>query len=182
LALVPVPQGTGPGPSEAHQRQEAVLPLHRVYLLCDGPAANNAYSWMLPEDFEHLSSPGGHKILERWVAALDLRAHAVHVPPNKEEDENGEGWGDRADLAQGMGRGHSYSMQQALDGVPVLPVLTMNHPHAKHFRSMRLDSQARQAFVRKEINRTMRYQCQVCAVTHEFRFAESAGSSAEHQH
>lgn len=76
-----------------------------------------------------------------------------------------------------------YSMQAAMEEVPQLPVLTLNHEHAKRFRGMRLDAQTQQAYLRdrKDVNRTMKYTCLVCAVNHEFRLNKSA-AGAEHQH
>mmetsp|Transcript_105459 Transcript_105459/g.264031 ORF Transcript_105459/g.264031 Transcript_105459/m.264031 type:complete len:578 (+) Transcript_105459:222-1955(+) len=77
----------------------------------------------------------------------------------------------------------SYNMQAALE-LPQLPVLSLNHEHAKRFRTMKLDAQTQQAYLRdrKDVNRTVRYQCLVCAVTHEFKLSKSAASGAEQQH
>eukprot|EP00933_Yihiella_yeosuensis_P047876 TRINITY_DN43859_c0_g1_i1.p1 TRINITY_DN43859_c0_g1~~TRINITY_DN43859_c0_g1_i1.p1 ORF type:complete len:474 (+),score=98.27 TRINITY_DN43859_c0_g1_i1:95-1516(+) len=85
-----------------------------------------------------------------------------------------------ADAHGSSQKGH-YSVQ-AVSELPNLPVLTLNHEHAQRFRSMRLDAQTQQAYLRdrKDVLRVMRYQCLVCAVNHEFRL--NKGPGAEHQH
>lgn len=82
----------------------------------------------------------------------------------------------------GGGGAHAYSIQAALE-IPKLPVLSLNHEHATCFRTIKLDSQTQQAYMRdkKDVNRTTKYQCLLCAVNHEFRLNKTAGG-AEHQH
>jgi hypothetical protein len=66
--------------------------------------------------------------------------------------------------------------------LPQLEVLPLNHTHAMRFRTMTLDAKTQQAYLRdkKDVNRSMKYQCLVCAVNHDFRLSKFAG--AEHQH
>lgn len=80
--------------------------------------------------------------------------------------------------------GGNYSMQGALEQVPHLPVLTLNHEHAKRFRTMKLDAQTQQEYMRsrKDVNRLVRYQCLVCAVTHEFKLSKAPATGVEQQH
>merc|ERR1712007_86346 len=80
-----------------------------------------------------------------------------------------------------MDKPGQYSMQEALE-LPQIPVMTQNHKNAQLFRTMTLDAKTQQAYLRdkKDVNRTMKYQCLVCAVNHDFRLSKFAG--AEHQH
>lgn len=66
--------------------------------------------------------------------------------------------------------------------VQSLPWLSLNYPQAQNFRAMMLDAKTQQAYMRdrKEMNRTTKYQCLVCAVNHEFKFNRTV--HAEHQH
>merc|ERR1719291_752592 len=76
----------------------------------------------------------------------------------------------------------SYS-KTAID-VPQIPVLTLNHEHAKRFRSMRLDASTQQAYYRDknaQAKAQQRYNCLVCAVPHEFSLSRGV-HGAEHQH
>lgn len=76
----------------------------------------------------------------------------------------------------------TYS-KAALD-VPQIPVLTLNHEHAKRFRSMRLDASTQQVYNRDQNARAkaqQRYNCLVCAVPHEFSLSRGV-HGAEHQH
>merc|ERR1711879_20693 len=57
---------------------EGKMPSQSVYMLCDGGAANNAYSWLSVADFEHLKSANGGKVLSQWMESLDIS----HVPGN----------------------------------------------------------------------------------------------------
>lgn len=67
--------------------------------------------------------------------------------------------------------------------LPQLEVLPLNHAHAKRFRTITLDAKTQQAYLRdkKDVNRSLKYQCLVCAVNHDFRLSKFAASS-EHQH
>lgn len=67
--------------------------------------------------------------------------------------------------------------------LPVVEKLPFEPAHAMRFRTMTLDPKTQQAFLRdkKDVNRSLRYQCLVCAVNHDFRLSK-IGSSAEHQH
>lgn len=67
--------------------------------------------------------------------------------------------------------------------LPHLEVLPLNHTHAMRFRTMTLDAKTQQAYLRdkKDVNRSLKYQCLVCAVNHDFRLSKFA-ASAEHQH
>jgi len=92
----------------------------------------------------------------------------------------------------GNARGHSGAVSagigkanlppEALE-LPHLEVLPLNHTHAMRFRTMTLDAKTQQAYLRdkKDVNRSLRYQCLVCAVNHDFRLSKFA-ASAEHQH
>lgn len=75
----------------------------------------------------------------------------------------------------------SYSMHVIEEQVAKLKVLALNHEHAKRFRSMKLDAQTQQTYLRdrKDVNRTVRYQCLVCSVTHEFKPTKGAAVGAE---
>jgi len=79
----------------------------------------------------------------------------------------------------------TYSMQAAAEQVPHLPVVSLNHEHAKRFRMMKLDPQTQQAYMRdrNDVARVTRYQCLVCAVTHEFQLKKPIGAGGcEQQH
>mmetsp|Transcript_34667 Transcript_34667/g.63244 ORF Transcript_34667/g.63244 Transcript_34667/m.63244 type:complete len:577 (-) Transcript_34667:58-1788(-) len=78
--------------------------------------------------------------------------------------------------------GKSILPEEALE-LPQLQVLKLNNKNAKRFRSMTLDAKTQQAYLRdkKDVNRTLKYQCLVCAVNHDFRLSKSV-ASAEHQH
>merc|ERR1719491_2389149 len=77
--------------------------------------------------------------------------------------------------------GKAYLPVEALE-LPVLEVLPLNHTHAMRFRTMTLDAKTQQAYLRdkKDVNRSQKYQCLVCAVNHDFRLSKFA--NAEHQH
>lgn len=72
-----------------------------------------------------------------------------------------------------------YNMRAALE-LPQLPVLSLNHEQARRFRAMKC-AQTQQTYLRdrKDVNRTVRYQCLVCAVTHEFKLGKTAAVGAE---
>lgn len=78
--------------------------------------------------------------------------------------------------------GKSILPEEALE-LPQLQVLKLNNKNSKRFRSMTLDAKTQQAYLRdkKDVNRTLKYQCLVCAVNHDFRLSKSV-ASAEHQH
>lgn len=81
-----------------------------------------------------------------------------------------------------VGIGKSVLPQEALE-LPQLEVLPLNHTHAMRFRTMTLDAKTQQAYLRdkKDVNRSLRYQCLVCAVNHDFRLSKCA-ATAEHLH
>ena len=167
------------------------LPNCSVLLMAgEGAAANNAYTWLQPTDFEQLCSPEGTPVLKDWIASLDLRAHAVSFARalqrcigggNNASIVDNVGWQHVAWSPQGAGGEKdppaAYSMQAAREGVPILPTLTMNHEHSKRYRGLKLDQQTQQAYLRsrREVERRgcRRYECMVCEVSHELRIGTS---------
>mmetsp|Transcript_44442 Transcript_44442/g.142492 ORF Transcript_44442/g.142492 Transcript_44442/m.142492 type:complete len:574 (-) Transcript_44442:69-1790(-) len=120
-----------------------------------GLVGNGALSARSPHS-THVGTPGGHQHHHR-ASAL------------------GPSVGGLGEEAAG-----SYNIQVALE-LPQLQVLSLNHEHARRFRAMKLDTQTQQAYMRdrKDVNRTVRYQCLVCAVNHEFKLSKGSAVGAE---
>eukprot|EP00929_Paragymnodinium_shiwhaense_P004596 TRINITY_DN10567_c0_g1_i1.p1 TRINITY_DN10567_c0_g1~~TRINITY_DN10567_c0_g1_i1.p1 ORF type:complete len:612 (+),score=152.58 TRINITY_DN10567_c0_g1_i1:138-1973(+) len=75
--------------------------------------------------------------------------------------------------------GGTYVMEEVLRDMPLLPVIKYQHEKTKQFRNMTtsMDAKSKQAFLRdkKDVNRTLRYQCLVCAVNHDFKLNKVGG-------
>lgn len=77
-------------------------------------------------------------------------------------------------------RNPTYSIEEVKAKIDQLPWLSRNHKNAKRFRTLKVDKNSRQAYLRerKDVNRTHRYQCLVCAVNHEFKACPAEGRIA----
>merc|ERR1712232_1418951 len=75
--------------------------------------------------------------------------------------------------------GSTYVMEEVLRDMPQLPVIKYQHEKTKQFRNMstNMDAKSQRAFLRdkKDVNRTLRYQCLVCAVNHDFKLNKCGG-------
>lgn len=75
------------------------------------------------------------------------------------------------------GKSGTYNTEDVMREMPQLPVLKYQHKKAKNFRNMMLDTKTQRAYLRdkKDVNRTMRYQCLVCAANHDFKLNKCGG-------
>mmetsp|Transcript_58925 Transcript_58925/g.108861 ORF Transcript_58925/g.108861 Transcript_58925/m.108861 type:complete len:593 (+) Transcript_58925:81-1859(+) len=77
-----------------------------------------------------------------------------------------------------------YNMHEAAE-LPALPVLTLNHKNSKRFRSLVVDDKTQQAYLRDQkadVKRSVKYQCLVCSVNHDFSIGKPPAASAEQQY
>mmetsp|Transcript_41918 Transcript_41918/g.96173 ORF Transcript_41918/g.96173 Transcript_41918/m.96173 type:complete len:599 (+) Transcript_41918:96-1892(+) len=82
------------------------------------------------------------------------------------------------------GGSSGYNMHEAAE-LPALPVLTLNHKNSKRFRSLVVDDKTQQAYLRDQkadVKRSVKYQCLVCSVNHDFSIGKPPAGSAEQQH
>jgi Ca2+-binding EF-hand superfamily protein len=134
----------------------------------DDESSEDEMKWMSGESYAHpprdrANTFGSHSI-----------GHSVAaVVTNTPRGQSGGGIG-------AMGKANLPI--EALE-LPIVEKLPFEPAHAMRFRTMTLDAKTQQAFLRdkKDVNRSLRYQCLVCAVNHDFRLSKIA-TSAEHQH
>lgn len=173
---------SGVGPrlgSSGSPRHKSVSRASTMYSHASSMAGDDAFNSDVDEQAD-LSS----------ARATSPSANASGTLGDYDQSPRSPGGGGRG--ARGSVRTNGIALPEELFGtysktsidVPSIPVLTLNHEHAKRFRTMKLDAQTQQAYFRDKnaaAKAQHRYNCLVCAVPHEFSLTKGV-NSAEHQH